>query len=269
IVVFNQSGQRISPTSSMNSFFGLPVAIDRTTGEQGPFLSDPKCLYDAGTNRFFLTMLEEDPAPSVRAHTLIAVSKTSDPRGDWFLYSIDATDDGLNGTPSNPNCPCFGDQPLIGANADGFFISTNEFPSFVNGFNGAQVYAMSKSGLVAAASAHGSGTLPQVVHIDAGAIPTPDAGGIWYSIQPATTPGSTVLTLGNGGTENFMSALQFGATPLDNRIAVWAMVNTRSLSNATPSVSLLHTVIGSETYGIRPDGSLPATQKAGDYPLGH
>ncbi len=55
IVVFNQSGQRISPTSSMNSFFGLPVAINRTTGERGPFLSDPKCLYDAGTNRFFLT----------------------------------------------------------------------------------------------------------------------------------------------------------------------------------------------------------------------
>ena len=42
IVVFNESGQRISPTSSMNSFFGLPFAINRTTGERGPFLSDPK-----------------------------------------------------------------------------------------------------------------------------------------------------------------------------------------------------------------------------------
>jgi hypothetical protein len=259
MVVFNQSGQRISPTSSMNSFFGLPVAIDRTTGEQGPFLSDPKCLYDAGTNRFFLTILEEDPAPSVRAHTLIAVSQTSDPRGNWFLYSIDATDDGLNGTPSNPDCPCFGDQPLIGSNDDGFFISTNEFPSFVGGFNGAQVYAMSKSGLI-------SGVTEKVVHINAGTIPTPDAGGIWYSIQPSTTPPGSPTGQGQlKNTEFFLSALQFGPAPLDNRIAVWSLGNTSALQSGNPSaVTLAHTVISSETYGQ--PGNAP--QKAGDFPQG-
>jgi hypothetical protein len=259
MVVFNQSGQRISPTSSMNSFFGLPVAINRATGERGPFLSDPKCLYDAGTNRFFLTILEEDPAPSVRAHTLIAVSQTSDPRGSWFLYSIDATDDGLNGTPSNPDCPCFGDQPLIGANGDGFFISTNEFPSFVGGFNGAQVYAMSKSGLI-------SGVTEKVVHINAGTIPTPDAGGIWYSIQPATTPPGSPMGLGQAiHTEFFLSALQFGPAPLDNRIAVWSLGNTGALRSGNPAaVTLAHTVISSETYGQ--PGNAP--QKAGDFPQG-
>ena len=259
IVVFNESGQRISPTSSMNSFFGLPFAINRTTGERGPFLSDPKCLYDAGTNRFFLTILEEDPAPSVRAHTLIAVSKTSNPTGDWFLYSIDATDDGLNGTPSNPDCPCFGDQPLIGANADGFFISTNEFPSFVGGFNGAQIYAMSKSGLI-------SGVTEKVVHINAGTIPTPDAGGIWYSIQPATTPPGSAPGQGQiKNTEFFLSALQFGPAPLDNRIAVWSLGNTSALKSGNPAaVKLEHTVIASETYG-QPGN---ASQKAGPYPQG-
>ncbi len=259
MVVFNQSGARVTPTSSMNSFFGLPVAINRTTGERGPFLSDPKCLYDAGTNRFFLTVLEEDPAPSVRAHTLIAVSQTSSPTGSWFLYSIDATDDGLNGTPSNPDCPCFGDQPLIGANADGFFISTNEFPSFVGGFNGAQVYAMSKSGLV-------SGVAEKVVHINAGTIATPDAGGIWYSIQPSTTPPGSPTGKGQDkNTEYFLSALQFGPAPLDNRIAVWSLGNTSALVSGNPSaIKLDHTVIASETYGQPPD----ARQKAGPYPLG-
>ncbi len=259
MVVFNESGQRITPTSSMNSFFGLPVAINRTTGERGPFLSDPKCLYDAGTNRFFLTILEEDPAPSVRAHTLIAVSKTSDPTGDWFLYSIDATDDGLNGTPSNPDCPCFGDQPLIGANADAFFISTNEFPSFVGGFNGAQVYAMSKSGLI-------SGVTEKVVHINAGTIETPDVGGIWYSIQPATTPPGSPMGEGQDiHTEFFLSALQFGPAPLDNRIAVWSLGNTSALASGNPTaITFAHTVISSETYG-QPGN---ATQKAGPFPLG-
>ncbi|MGE5333205.1 MAG: hypothetical protein ACM3N4_00765 [Nitrososphaerota archaeon] len=266
MVVFDKSGNRLTAPESLNTFFGLPYAINRTTGVAGPFLSDPKCYYDTGTNRFFLTVLELDAAPSVRAHTLIAVSQTSDPTGTWTDFSIDATDDGLNGTPSNPNCPCFGDQPLIGADAYGFYISTNEFPSFVAGFNGAQVYAISKWGLASAAS-HGSSTLPPVVHINVGTIPTPDTGGIWYSLQPATTP-TALLTLSNGGTEYFMSALQFGPAPLDNRIAVWALTNTSSLNRRSPNVSLLHTVIGSETYGLRADGSLTATQKAGSIPLG-
>lgn len=264
MVVFDKHGARLTEPVSLNTFFGLPFAINRTTGVRGDFLSDPKCYYDAATNRFFLTVLQEDPAPSVRAHTLLAVSQTGDPTGTWTTFSIDATDDGQNGTPNHAGCPCIGDQPLIGADAYGFYISTNEFGA---GFNGAQVYAMSKWGLATAAS-HGSSTLPAVVHIDAGAIATPDAGGIWYSIQPATTPAHGFLALSNGGTEFFMSALQFGSSPLDNRIAVWAMTNTRSLNNATPDVSLIHTVIGSETYGLRADGSLTATQKAGDYPLG-
>jgi hypothetical protein len=259
MVVFDKSGNRLTVPTSMNTFFGLPFAINRTTGARGPFLSDPKCLYDASTGRFFLTILEEDAAPSVRAHTLIAVSKTSDPRGQWYLYSIDATDDGQNGTPSNPNCPCFGDQPLIGINADGFYIATNEFPSFVNGFNGAQVYAMPKAPLT-------SGSLPKVVHINTGLIPTPDAGGIWYSIQPATSPSQG----GQGqipNTEFFMSALQFGPAPLDNRIAVWSLENTSALVSGNPTaVKLSNTVISSETYG---GTSFAASQKAGNTPLGH
>jgi hypothetical protein len=264
MVVFDKAGHRLTAAVSMNTFFGLPYAINRGTGVRGDFLSDPKCYYDAATNRFFLTILQQDPAPSVRSHTLIAVSQTSDPTGAWTDFSIDATDDGLNGTPSNPGCPCFGDQPLIGTDAYGFYISTNEFGA---GFNGTQLYAISKWGLAAAAS-HGSSALPAVAHINAGKIPTPDAGGIWYSIQPATTPARGLLALGNGGTEFFMSALQFGPAPLDNRIAVWALTNTHSLNSASPSVSLLNTVIKSETYGIRADGSLTATQKVGDFPLG-
>ncbi|MEO7003205.1 MAG: hypothetical protein ABI068_15420 [Ktedonobacterales bacterium] len=256
MVVFDKSGNRLTVPTSMNTFFGLPVAINRTTGARGPFLSDPKCLYDAATGRFFLTVLEEDAAPSVRANTLIAVSKTGDARGDWYLYSIDATDDGQNGTPANPGCPCFGDQPLIGANGDGFFITTNEFGA---GFNGAQVYAMPKAALT-------TGSLPKVVHINAGSIPTPDAGGIWYSIQPATSPSSG----GQGQikkTEFFMSALQFGPAPLDNRIAVWSLENTSALVSGNPTaVKLSHTVISSETYG---GTSFAVSQKAGNTPLGH
>ncbi len=277
MVAFDSAGHRLTAPTSMNTFFNLPYAINRTTKVAGDFLSDPKCLYDAATNRFFLSILQLDPAPSVRSHTFIAVSNSGDPTGSWTAYSIDTTDDGVNGTPSHPGCPCFGDQPLLGADAYGLYISTNEFGT---GFNGSQIYAMSKWALAAGGS-------PTLVHIDAGLIPTPDVGGIWYSVQPATSPSSAghysghsgrSLTSRNngggdfdtshGGTEYFLSALQFGPAPLDNRIAAWAMTNTQSLNRATPSVNLLVTVMRSETYGTPASGNFAATQKVGSIPLG-
>lgn len=260
MAVYNSGSHAMtSGPTALNAFFNLPVMLDRSKNPPvpGPFLSDPKCVYDAASGHFIFTVLEE---PNPRAYTLIAVSQTNDPNGKWNLYSIDATDDGQNGTPSNPGCPCFGDQPLIGFNANGFFISTNEFGA---GFNGAQLYAMSLSGLE-------SGTLPKVVHLNLGALPTPDAGGIWYSVQPAVAPPGAQRGHGQDqNTEFFMSSLQFGPAPLDNRIAVWSLNNTQALDSGNPSaVKISNTVISSETYGSAPDGSMTATQKAGPIPLG-
>ncbi len=64
-----------------------------------------------------------------------------------------------------------------------------------------------------------------------------------------------------------MSALQFGSPPyqvLDNRLAVWALGNTRSLTTLSPNLSLTFQVMASETYG-QPN---PAQQKPGPIPLG-
>jgi len=258
--VFNATtGAAVTGTIPLNQFFGLAPEIDRTNVVFGDFTSDPKCQYDADTGRFFLTLLQLDVDPptgafSGRSHVLLAVSQTGNPAGAWFLYSIDATNDGQNGTPSHPACPCFGDQPLIGADANGFYISTNEFPIFAGGFNGAQIYAMSKTAAAA-------GTLSAVQAINAGAIAAPD-GGIWYTVQPATTPPGGTYASASGGTEYLMSALDFSGT-LDNRIAVWALTNTSSLASPTPSVSLSVAVIDSEVYGQPPD----AQQRPGATPL--
>ena len=248
--VYQPNGSR-TPVVDMNTFFHLPPAINRTTGVRGDFLSDPKCYFDTDTQRFFLTVLQEDPAPSVRAHTLIAVSKTSDPTGDWYLYSLDATDDGLNGTPAHPNCPCFGDQPLIGADTYGFYITTNEFGD-VEGFNGAQIYALSKRALEA-------GRLPAVVQFQN----PPLAESVSYSVQPATSPDASQYDRANGGTEYFLSALDFNATT-DNRVAAWDVINTRSLDSPHPRLTLQNVVVPSENYGQ----PVPADQKPGEHPLG-
>jgi hypothetical protein len=260
---YHTDGSPASGVIAINPFFNLASEIIRSNPPVfGDFTSDPKCYYDAPTGHWFVTILQADVDPATGnftgpTHVEIAVSQTNDPTGHWNLFSIDTTD-GDGSLPGHPNCPCLGDQPLIGADANGFYVSTNEFPQFVNGFNGAQVYAISKSAIEAATS----GSSLSVVHINAGALATPDAGGIWYSIQPATAPGSNYASA-NNGTEYFMSSLQFGPGALDNRIAVWALTNTASLNTASPDVSLSHVVIDSEVYGQPPDSA----QKDGPLPL--
>lgn len=258
--VYSASGSALTAPTALNQFFGLAPEINRTTGVYGDFTSDPKCYYDSDTGHFFLTILQIDVVPSTgafasRSHVYIAVSKTANPTGAWNILSFDTTDDGANGTPNHAGCPCLGDQPLIGADANGFYVSTNEFPLFSAGFNGAQIYGFSKNALEKGSTANG-------VHLDVGSVATPDAGGIWYSIQPATSPSAGYETA-NNGTEYFLSALDFSAS-LDNRVAVWSLTNTASLKNNTPSLNLAHAVISSEVYGQPPS----AQQKSGLTPLG-
>ena len=261
VQVFDSAGNAKTAPTALNQFFNLAPEINRTTGIYGDFTSDPKCYYDSDTGHFFLTILQIDVVPTTgafgsRTHVYIAVSKTSNPTGSWNILSFDTTDDGANGTPSHANCPCLGDQPLIGADKYGFYVTTNEFPLFSNGFNGAQVYAFSKTGLEQGSTTSG-------VHFDVGgSVPTPDAGGIWYSIQPATSPNAAYATA-NNGTEYFLSALQFSGV-LDNRVAAWSLTNTASLNSKNPALSLSDTVIGSEVYGFAP----AAQQKNGLTPLG-
>jgi hypothetical protein len=256
---YHTDGTAASGTIAINQFFGLAPEIDRVHLVYGDFTSDPKCYYDAPTGRWFLTVLQADVNPANGnftgpTHVEVAVSQTNDPTGSWNLFSIETTD-GDGSLPGHPNCPCLGDQPLIGADANGFYISTNEYPQFSAGFNGAQIYAISKSAIEAAAS----GSSLNVLHINAGAQPTPDVGGVWYSVQPATAPGAGYESA-NNGTEYFMSSLQFGPGALDNRIAVWALTNTAALNTATlTDATLSHVVIDSEVYGQPPDSA----QKSG------
>lgn len=270
LAIYSQSGKLLSGPTPNSQFFKLAPEINRTTSVYGPFISDPKCAYDEGTNRWYMTELMMDngnnPGATGRNYQLIAVSQSANPNGNWTIFKFDTTDDGLNGTPSHAGCPCFGDQPLIGLDRFGFYITTNEFGT---GFNGSQVYAISKHQLVKAA-AH-SGATPSVTRIDASSFLVP-FGGLSYSLQPAISApgewnqGDEHNQDNHHGIEYFLSALQFGNpgyTVLDNRIAAWALSNTGSLDSKHPNLTLSVQVIASETYG-QPN---PMTQKAGPTPL--
>lgn len=254
IRVRKTDGSILMPAVGLNAFFNLEPEINRSTGIYGPFTSDPRAYYDTGTQRWFVTMLEIDQDPKTGASlghsaVLIAVSQSADPTGNWYLYKLDTTNSG--DSVNHPGCPCFGDQPLIGADQYGFYVTTNEFPIFATGFNGAQVYAISKSKLE-------SGGVVSVVSFNN--IPLAESQA--YSLQPAVTAAGGAHASGQNGTEYFLSALDFNGT-LDNRIAVWALTNTASLDWATPALSLQSAVLDSQVYGTPPS----AQQEPGPLPL--
>jgi len=131
VAVYDTSGNQLA-MDSLNHFFGYPVELDRSTGVAGPKqTTDPSCLFDPSTGRFFVTILTYDsdaagnPLPSGTNTIDVAVSSTISPVGSWSITHIDVTDDGSNGTPSHPGCPCIGDYPHIGVDANGFYVTTN------------------------------------------------------------------------------------------------------------------------------------------------
>lgn len=262
--IYTTNGAAVGGPQSFVPYWNNGTAeIDRTPGATnpyGPFVSDPKCYYDPGLKRFYMTELQLGTDPATGAFTgdsfvNIAVSKDSTPTTSsesWYLYQLNVRNDGTEGTPSHTACPCLGDQPLIGADKYGFYITTNEFPIAGAGFNGAQFYAFDKAALA-------DGTM-KVQRIEQNG--TPLAEGTAYSVQPATSPTTSEWSTQASGTEYFLSALEFTGK-LDNRIATWALTNTSSLATETPAVKLTHKVIGSEVYGMPPK----AAQKPGPTPL--
>lgn len=243
--IYDTTGFLVAGPISANQFFRLPPTVQKGKFV-GPSVSDPRAYFDHDIQRWFVTAVEYG-LPNGRTYLLLAVSVSSDPFSSFHLYSIDATNDGNHGTPAHPGCPCIPDQPLIGADRYGFYISANEFGT---GFNGAEIYALSKDILA-------FGGLP-TLEIFSG---LPLAEAVAYSVQPANSVSFTSEPF--TGVEYFLSALDFTGT-LDNRIAVWAMLDTSSLIDFHPHPTLTHKIITSQVYGQPP----PAIQNPGLYPLG-
>ncbi len=259
IQVFDTSGTPLTAPTALNQLFEAVPAVDRTTITFGDFIGDEKCYFDPDTQRFFVSSFRLPLVPTTGAyptdesHVMLAVSATADPTGAWNVYDLDTTD-GDGSQAGHAHCPCLSDQPLIGADHYGFYISTNEYSlePFGAYFNGEQLFAFNKAALAA-----GSGGILTGAHLDR----IPLAESIAYTLQPATTPAGGAYDLSHGGTEWFLSALDFNAT-LDNRVAAWALTGTSTLGS-TNQVDLQSVVISSEVYGQPPD----AEQKAGPTPL--
>lgn len=255
--IFDSAGNPLITAASLNQFFYGEHAIRRSPLPFvfGHSVTDPTVYFDHDTQRWFITVLTLDTNPATGQltgtdHLDIAVSQTSDPRGAWNLNQIDVTAHG-DGCAIGSN-PCIGDFPHVGADANGFYITTNAFP-FFGGYAGINIYALSKAALVANAPLTGvifSGT-------------NYDTGDYIFSVMPAVTPITGQYDAENGGTEWFMSALDGGAI-YDNRISVIALTNTSALNTDPSQLGAGVKIIQTQTYG----DALRSEQKAGNYPLG-
>ncbi len=118
----------------------------------------------------------------------------------------------------------------LGIDQHNVYITTDEFSILGPQFNGGQLYAFSKSDLVAGKPVH----FAHFANLSLG-------GQLALSIEPA-------LSTGTPNAEYFLNSFDPNGT-FDNRIGVWAMTDQQDVATGDAPI-LSATVISSETYGL-------------------
>ncbi|MDQ6713466.1 MAG: hypothetical protein M3Z28_09820, partial [Candidatus Dormibacteraeota bacterium] len=273
-------GNTLKGVTDLNTFFGYPAAVRRDLHPRiyGQFVTDPSCLFDRATQRWYAVVLTLETFPNTgnftgQNHLDIAVSQGASPLGNWTIYRTDVTDDGTNGTPNHgcstgpsrqpPTHPtaCIGDYPHLGADSNGIYVTTNEYSFFGPEFHGAQVYAYSKRALARSAAS------VEVTQISTQGM---DNGNSGFTLWPAVATGRQQNA--QGGTEYFLSSNAADEAHGDgvavgprtsNQLLVWKLTNTRSLNGDDPELQLSHSYLRVGRYSMPP----ASEQKAGNVPL--
>ncbi len=274
LAVYSSSGKALIPPIAAFQALDQPPAT---------FLSDPRAYWDPGTRHWFLQMFAfGGPGGTIGqygcsnggavqdgclAAEYVAVSKTTNPLGNYEVFWFNTTDGTGETGPGGhigDDCPCFGDYDMQGADASGYYITTNQFcnnsspacaKSQSGGFNGTIIYAISKGDLVAAAT---GGSLPSVVRYGVDFLSDPFAA---YHLAPSTvTQGSPAPH-----TEYFVEAnANLPSNAIASGLEVYALLHTSTLkSGGTPP--LVMTTVATEKYTESPPN---ASQKSGPLPLG-
>jgi hypothetical protein len=134
IRVYDKNGvPRIAPfkQSSLFASLGGPCAqFDR---------GDPVAVYDRMADRWLLSQFNFASQFSGNYHLCIAVSKTSDPTGAYYVYDFQTPSVTVPAAGAN-----FPDYFKIGAWPDGYYMTANQFFNG-GGFNGTGAYAFDRT----------------------------------------------------------------------------------------------------------------------------
>lgn len=252
VAVYDTNFTKLSGDMALNAFFGLPDTW---------FTSDPRCYYDPGTNRFFITILSYDETAST-FFINIAVSQTSNPLLGWYVYYLDTTD----------LCQpfvgdCVADQPLLGANRDGLFISGNMFSFNGTQFFGSYIFVLDKPQLAA-----GSIVVPSYVQAmcEFSGDCTGETPYVISAMQPAFSPTTGAWENRFGGTEYFLASKDYVGEG-DSSVILGAFTNTTTVHGlGTPNIFITLEDVNTESYILpyalavqRYDGVIPVGQSYG------
>ena len=123
-IIYTKTGSLVRGTFALDSFFGVA----------GHSLSDPQISFDAGSGRWFASIID------ISTNNIqVAVSTSNDPTGTFKIYTV-----------TDPNH--LPDQPVTGTNDDKYVISVNDFNTAGTRFLGVHYFVLNKSELVAGAT---------------------------------------------------------------------------------------------------------------------
>ncbi len=220
IAVFHKDSGSPLYQVTANSFFA-PVNPPST------FIYDPKVVYDPFEDRFIILFLCEDDIS--QSSFLVAVSKTGDAMGDWWLYDLDAT---LTGdTPAD----VWPDYPGLGFDySDAVYITSNDW-GFTTGFQFSKIRILKKNELY-------TGTISG----------WHDLWGMRYNNSEVAFTIKPAVTLSDAGGEYLISNIWYGA----NYTTYWKITGA---GTDTPAIELMPQVNLYAPYTPPPNPTQPHT----------
>ncbi|HZB46524.1 MAG TPA: DUF4214 domain-containing protein [Pyrinomonadaceae bacterium] len=137
--VQTKTGQTLS-TVGLKTFWSR-LFPGKSLSEMDVF--DPKVLYDPYGGRFMITSCADRNKPE--SAVLVGVTQTSDPTGNWFLYSADA----------DPADLTWADFPSMGFNKNWIVVQMNMFAVAAGTSNAGKFFVFDKAQLYAGPSSIG------------------------------------------------------------------------------------------------------------------
>jgi Purple acid Phosphatase, N-terminal domain len=214
IGIYNKSTGALVSASTFDSFFGgaAPCAADNN--------GDPIVIYDQYAQRWFILDFAWS-GTNDGSYYSVAVSKTTDPTGDWWQYCLQADTSLMN------------DYPKCGVWHDGIYTTANMF-SFSGSFQHAKVWAFKKPDIY-------NGVLTVQSLID-----TADQA---WSILPTNAKGTTAPT-----GPNYMYAQdadEYGGGSID---AIYSWKMTVDWANANNTTWVGPATMNVAAYGLTASG---------------
>ena len=220
----------IQITDSTGKTLASPVTTSTFFGDTNDNLSDPHAVFLPAIGRW---VVEELVYGGSFNGFFVAVSKTSDPTGAYYINKVDA----LTAAISACGGSCLPDYPQVGFDKNGFYIGADLFSNSSGNFVAAAIYALPLKQLQTGA------TFKYV-----------DFQSQDFVVQPSQpAPGAPFATEANG-TEYLMTARNI----FDNstNVRVFALSNTNKLATSAKSLTLASVDVAAESY----TSTVPSTE---------